>query len=105
MSDQQSPLWTPWDGDNTPPIHTDELGVKYWHDKSSQQYAKLKGVNVVCLFAELPTGERQRVIAENGRVMFEATSLDAIACHIDVMAFASGEPAWWNKPATKLEAR
>lgn len=81
-------FWTPWGSDAIPPEFTDELGVKYWRDKSMQEYAKKNGVKAQCLFAELPSGERQRVIVENGRVVFESQSMDAVACRIDVMAFA-----------------
>ena len=72
---------------STPPLTTNELGIKFWLDRSTTSYAKNKGlVDVVVFFTENVEGYRNRIITENQEVVWESRELEAIAAHIDIMA-------------------
>ena len=64
-------------------------GVKWWLDRETMIYVKKKGFDTsklqVCGVEE-KDGKRTRVIVDNGRVVYENTNYEAIACHIDIMA-------------------
>jgi hypothetical protein len=74
---------------STPPQAVNEIGTKFWLDRSSSAYAKSKGLDdVIVLFAEDNKGKRARLITQNQELLFESKELDAIVAHIDIMALA-----------------
>lgn len=78
---------------STPPQAVNELGCKFWADRDSTDYAKRKGLAVQVVYVEHPDGSRTRLILENGEAVYENTSIEAIACHIDVLSFLNKSPA------------
>ena len=46
--------------------------------------ATRRGVPVQCFVATHPTGERMYVLVEDGAVVYENSSIEAVGCHIDM---------------------
>ncbi len=78
---------TPWSHpeDFGPPV-LNELGNKFWADAEMQGYANSKGVSIQCLFVETVDGKKSRIIGKDDKALFENTSMEAVACHIDILA-------------------
>jgi len=80
------PFDLPWD---KPPLHVNELGVKFWIDESSTRYARredLKGTTLptaVVFFTEHPDGERTRLLTIDNAAVVAKTSLEDLAVEID----------------------
>lgn len=71
----------------TPPFHINELGVKFWDDKESTQYARRKGLkDIHVLLVETPDGVRTRLVTENGIALKDDSSIEGIACYLDMLA-------------------
>lgn len=71
----------------TQPDFTNESDVKFWMDKSCNNYVKKLGLkNVICFLVETPDGCRTRLITLNGMPHYENQNLEAIGCHLDMMA-------------------
>lgn len=73
------------------PDFINELGVKWWLDVDTTEYARKSDsfgtqlLEVTVFFIEKPSGERSRVIVDNGTICGEHQALEATACMIDVM--------------------
>ena len=75
---------------NSKPDFVNELGVKWWIDKSSTNYARNPDFNdivldVVCYIVKFPNGKFERVIVQNGEIEFSSQKIEDIGCHIDIM--------------------
>jgi hypothetical protein len=79
---------------DTPPDFVNELGVKWWRDQHTTDYARRKDAYGVSLeavgyYIELPEGGRTRlVLSKHGEVLAEGQSLDAVGTKIDLLKFA-----------------
>lgn len=87
-------MFTPWDTTKVPkPDFINELGVKWWFDPDTTQWARKKNKNgialldVYCFFIEKPDGYRSRVLTRNDVDIYESQSLEAIVQHIDILKF------------------
>lgn len=76
----------------TEPDFINELGVKWWIDKMTTNYAQSPDVwgtrlNAMCFFVEEPGGRRTRVLIDRGteNVLAEDQALDGIGCKIDIL--------------------
>ena len=75
------------------PDFVNELGVKWWKDHHTTNYAQKEDRNgtkldVVCFYIEEPTGRRTRVlISKAGEIIEEDQSLEGLAIKIDVRKF------------------
>lgn len=81
------------------PAHVDELGNKFWLDRTTTMYGLSKGLkDVQVLLVERRDGYRTRLVTEGNppRPIFEATSIEAVGVHLDVLAFVS---QFQNQPA------
>lgn len=76
---------------DTKPICVNEKGVKWWLDESTTKYCIEKNAlgkslpKVIAYFVEMPDGTRTRLLVEGGKIIYDAQSLDEIACHIDIL--------------------
>lgn len=77
-----------WLGDG-PPDHINELGVKWWFDKSLTNYAQKPDVhgttlpNATVWLVEESCGRKTRVLVVDGSPVYDNTSLEAMGCQID----------------------
>jgi hypothetical protein len=91
------------------PDHVDELGNKYWYDKSLTEYAQerrgaQKGLpGVLAWLVERHDGQRRRVLSKDGQVFHESLSIEAIAAHIDVIRFIAQSEGRRKEPEVGLE--
>lgn len=75
---------------DTEPDFINEEGVKWWVDKSTTDYAQRKDskgitLDIICYVIDRPDGYRTRVLIEEGNIIDDNTSLEAIACKIDML--------------------
>lgn len=77
--------------DRTPDF-VNEIGVKWWLDSLLTEYARKPNANDITLddvtvfVIQYPdTGAMTRVITQDGKVIHDASSIEAIATRIDVM--------------------
>lgn len=79
---------------DTPPDFVNELGVKWWRDPHTTEYAQRKdafgvSLDAVGYFVELPEGDRTRLLlSKHGALLAEGQSIDALGTKIDVLKFA-----------------
>lgn len=79
---------------DTEPEFVNELGIKWWQDKSTTEYARNPDSAGTVLaahvwFIEHPNGWRTRVIvSEQGEILDEAQALEDIGMKIDILKFA-----------------
>lgn len=77
----------PWDTGEKPNFIS-PTGVKFWILKSSTQYAEFLGLEKVQVFFTLhPDGEKTRLIVDNGKPVYEDTSLEGIGFRLDIMKY------------------
>lgn len=82
---------TPFD---TPPDFINELGVKWWRDPHTTDYAQRKdafgvSLDAVGYYVEMPEGGRTRLLlSKHGALLAEGQSLDALGTKIDVLKFS-----------------
>lgn len=75
------------------PEFVNELGVKWWRDTDTTEYAQKEDRNgisldVVCFGVEFPNGSRTRVlVSREGEVIEDDQNLEALATKIDVRKF------------------
>lgn len=73
------------------PDHVNEQGTKWWLDEQPTVYAQKEDhlgtalPNVQCFIVEATDGVRNRVVVENGAVIFDNPNLEAIGAHIDML--------------------
>ncbi len=73
------------------PHAVNEEGTKFWLDKDTTNYARLKGLKDVVVFIfESKDGYQARCITENGKWLDEDRTLEGIGVKIDLLAFARG---------------
>lgn len=86
------------------PEFVNELGVKWWRDPSTTQYAQKPDkhgitLQVVCFGIEEPSGRRTRVlISQAGEIIEADQSLEALATKIDVRKFLKRDLAKAPRP-------
>ncbi len=81
----------PWD-DNIPPDFVNASGVKWWADKYETAYARSKlGFDAAVWYVEDTDGRHTRLLTELGKILHEDTTLEGMACHIDVLWMARKE--------------
>lgn len=84
---------------DTEPEFINELGVKWWQDKSTTEYARkpdLAGTSLAAhaWFVEQPNGCKTRVlVSEKGEILAEAQALDDMGMKIDILKFAQRDSA------------
>lgn len=82
---------------DTEPDFVNELGVKWWQDRHTTEYAQAKDAHGTSLeaigwFVELPHGARTRLLlGKNGELLAEGQALDDIGTKIDVLKFLKRE--------------
>lgn len=79
---------------DTKPDLINEIGVKWWHNKSLTDYAQRdsrvgKGLEMVAYYTEMPDGKRSFVLVDKDGVAHEGMALDGVAAHIDVLKLAN----------------
>lgn len=73
----------------SPPQHVNAAGVKFWFDRESTGYARSKGLDqIIVFYVEEANGSRTRLVTEHQQPLHECTSIEGIACYLDVLAFA-----------------
>lgn len=73
---------------NTPDF-INELGVKWWLEKSLTQYAQHKGLsNTRVWLVEEPSGRRTRLLVEGDAILADDQSLEGMGIKIDALSFA-----------------
>lgn len=85
-----------WD---TEPYHINEIGVKFWVDKDTNEYLHKADRNGITLnelaawFVELNNGHKERILINNqsGQVIYNSQQLDAIGTYIDVLKLLKKE--------------
>lgn len=76
----------------TPPFHINEIGVKFWIDRGSTNYAKHKGLKGVVVFlTEHPDGFRTRLITQNQKPIYDSLKMEDIGVYIDMMKMAESQ--------------
>lgn len=81
---------------NTQPDAINEIGTKFWVDKSLTKYARepnsngIKLENVLVLFAQNVNGVATRLLMVDNECIVENGSFEAIACRIDFMKLDKG---------------
>ena len=71
----------------TKPYFVNELGTKFWLDKSSIDYAKEKKLKEVKVYyLEDKKGYKTRAIVQNHKYVFESQKLEDIVVHLDIMS-------------------
>lgn len=74
------------------PDFVNELGVKWWLDETTTDYAKQRGLlNTKVWLLEEQNGHRIYVITEDDKIVGESQQLEAIGCKLDVLGFLSKE--------------
>jgi hypothetical protein len=90
---------------DTEPDFVNELGIRWWKDSATTEYARNPDAAGTVLaahawFIEHPNGWRTRVIvSERGEVLAEGQALDDIGMKIDILKFAKRE----QRPAAATE--
>lgn len=89
-------IFSPFD---TPPDAVNDIGTKFWLDQTLTTYATTKrtpGVSgyplpdtVRVFFVEAADGYRTRLLCDGGDVLYEATNLESMAVHIDILRLAA----------------
>ena len=75
------------------PDFVNELGVKWWRDDTTTDYAQRPDaqgttLDVVCFAIEQPNGRRTRVLlSKTGEIIEENQNLEALAIRVDVRKF------------------
>lgn len=63
------------------PDFVNDVGIKWWLYKGmTEKLHKGQVFNV-----EFPSGERQRVILQDGNIVYETQDIDSLCCRIDVL--------------------
>ena len=75
---------------DSPPVYTNEAGVKWWFDPSLTKYCKEKELKMQVFGVEHPDGKRTRVLVDKDGILEEDTSFEGMACRIDKHAFGNG---------------
>jgi hypothetical protein len=76
--------------DNREPDAINELGVKYWVEKTSTQYAKsLKLENIIVFRVLFPDNKQAYLITQNQKPIHETQSFEGIGCFLDIMVINS----------------
>ena len=93
---------------STPPDFVNAEGVKWWRDKAVERYANNEDqhgtrLQVQAWIVERKDGYRTRLLIENGQIIGEAQSLEAIGAKIDWLKTAKRIDE--VKPNDGLEAR
>ncbi len=68
------------------PDHVNELGVKWWLDKSATEYASVVE-GLMAWVIEYPNGIKTRVLTRDNKVIYENPSLEAIGAWVDMLKF------------------
>ncbi len=81
----------PWD---KPPDYVNEIGVKWWLDKDTTNYANKKNINnkklnARCWFIEEIDKRRTRVLvcSNTNNILYESQSLESMLYTIDFLKF------------------
>lgn len=82
-------MYTPFE---TEPDFVNDLGVKWWYDEFTTQYAQKPDfwgikLNAICYYVEEPNGNRTRVLVSDGNIIEEDQNLEALAVKIDCRKF------------------
>jgi hypothetical protein len=65
--------------------------IKWFNDIEITEYAKSKSLKCNCFITIHPDGYKERVIIQNNKIVYaKASSLEDIACFIDLMKFVKG---------------
>jgi hypothetical protein len=71
------------------PEHINEIGTKFRLDVPLTQYAQSKGLKTIYVWeVETKEGDRSRLLMDGDQVLVDNPDLQAIACRIDIIAFA-----------------
>jgi len=78
----------PWDTDRKPD-HITDSGIKMWLDRSTTRYALAKGLpkTVQVFFVAEPSGNKTRLIVQDGKPVYEHQNVEAIGVQLDMMKF------------------
>lgn len=75
-----------WD---TEPFFVNEKGVKFWLDYHTTEYGKSRGLKDAYVWYTLePDGTKTRLLTIDDKPAYENQDLEAMACHIDIVALA-----------------
>ena len=71
------------------PDAVNEIGVKWWKDTSTTNYAQREdrfgtSLDAVCYAIDEVSGRRTRVLVANGKIIEDDPSLEGMACKIEV---------------------
>lgn len=78
---------------NSPPLFVNAEGTRWWKDESLTQYAHKRDAfntslpDIIVYFVQTTDGKRTRAIVDNakGTFVYENTTLEGIACYIDIL--------------------
>lgn len=65
-----------------------ELDTEGGLSKQATQYAKEKGLDIVCCMATHPNGAKEYVLIENNIPIYASTQYEAVCVHIDILGLA-----------------
>ena len=78
------------DIDFSKPDAVNDKGTKWWVDKELTKYAGHKGLELAVFIIECLDGRRTRLVSDKkGNIIYENTSLESVACWIDILAVTS----------------
>lgn len=77
----------------SPPLFVNEQGTRWWKDEDLTKYAQRRDKfntalpDIIVYFVLTSDGRRTRAIVDNakGEFVYENTTLDGIACYIDIL--------------------